>query len=276
MKPIISPPTRNLCIVYGRKRSTVPSSSPPPQRPSIHPRSQQLPFPGIPDLPQPIPSFPPGPASGSAIRSLPVVVTVGPNIRHLCNRTDILEHLPNTRSTPFGRRLNSEDFIPPRHRRLCRRALSHIFDGLAEYRRSGTPLYVFEKTRDLLIHDHHKPFAEALDMFVGVCNALDSEYGLGCSDALLQQVDEFAIDLMHAHSTGFFNPLRLMAFFRSYSKVFQPTTPRHLDTLRTLWHSVPINYRVHVMRDFAQSLNRMSRRSNVHAMFRAMQDMGMI
>ncbi|KAI5923557.1 hypothetical protein F4810DRAFT_667921 [Camillea tinctor] len=144
------------------------------------------------------------------------------------------------------------------------------------YRMTGTPLYLFERARAFLQRDIEACYQSAFDFFIGVCAALDSEHGLGCSDELLQQIDEFALDLMDSHDLDFFDkPEHLMVFFISYSKVFQPTTPRHLETLRTLYNSIPVFHRSRLMEGISRALQNNPRRSNVHAMFRAMRDMGM-
>ncbi|CAJ2512442.1 Uu.00g054570.m01.CDS01 [Anthostomella pinea] len=211
----------------------------------------------------------------ASFRACPVKVMLDEGGQYLCNRADILEHLPNTRQAPFGRtlepRIAVQNQIP-----AALEALHQLFRGLEQYRTTGTPLYMFERARAMLNRDTEYAWYQCFDFFVGTCAALDSEFGLGCSEELLQQIDEFAIDLMYTHELGTLdhrNPL--LDFFVAYAKVFQPTTPRHLDTLRELWNCVPAEPRAWLMVDLAQVMDWRAQRSNVNAMFRAMRDMGM-
>ncbi|KAI1266973.1 hypothetical protein F5Y18DRAFT_425529 [Xylariaceae sp. FL1019] len=209
------------------------------------------------------------------IRDRPVNVVLQPGARgYLCNRADIMEHLPNTRTTPFGRTfcpiIAYQNMGPSAFE-----ALAALFSGLERYRATGCQLYLFENARHWLFYENSRAFPQCYEFFIGACNALDSEYGLGCSDALLQQIDEFAIDLMYSHDFGQFNRPRLVTFFMAYSKVFQPSTQRHMDTLRELYNSVPVQIRSALVAQLAGYLDARSQRSNPNVMFRAMRDMSM-
>ncbi|KAI0150674.1 hypothetical protein GGR57DRAFT_471163 [Xylariaceae sp. FL1272] len=250
-----------------------PGGSPPPRRPSPKRR-----WPGGP----PFHSFnfhqnmsSSAPRNPSLIRDRPVIVILRPGARgYICNRADIIEHLPNTRSTPFGR-----TFCPQiAYRNMgpsVLEALDSLFSGLERYRATGDPLYLFENARHWLFNENTRAFPQCYEFFIGACNALDSEYGLGCSDALLQQIDEFALDLMYSHDFGHFNRQRLLIFFMAYAKVFQPSTQRHMDTLRELYNSVPVQIRSGLVAQLAGYLDVRSQRSNPNVMFRAMRDMSM-
>ncbi|KAI0022473.1 hypothetical protein F4780DRAFT_777538 [Xylariomycetidae sp. FL0641] len=208
------------------------------------------------------------------LRSRPVAVHLPDGGLYNCDRGDILEHLPNTRRTPFGRDLRPH--LARENENLhSLQALHVIFRGLEAFRATGAPLYLFERAREVLYRDDRAVYGRVVQFFVGACLALDAEYGLGCSEELLQQMDEFVLDLVEAHPEGFFDQGRITALFRAYSKVFRPTTPRHLDTLRKLCNLVPALPRALLMADLARSVERSSQRSNVASMFRAMRDLGL-
>ncbi|KAI1340316.1 hypothetical protein F5Y15DRAFT_415206 [Xylariaceae sp. FL0016] len=266
-----------------------PEESPPwNQAPPL--RDDPPSFPPPPALPPPLP--PPGPWANMSfhpdqhrtryrLRDRPIMVILRPlgpgrsTGNYLCNRSDILDHLPNTRHFPFGRTF---------HPHIARRnwtpeaveALHVLFRGLEAYRNTGTQLYIFERAHSYLDNAFSdiRAYEGCYRLFIGFCTALDNEFGLGCSEELLQQIDDFAIDLMYTHEPGFFNPGRLLGFFMAYSKVFQPTTQRHLETLRELLDSVPVLQRAHLMRTLAIGLDQHQRRSNCNALFRALRDMG--
>ncbi|KAI1485256.1 hypothetical protein F5X96DRAFT_660835 [Biscogniauxia mediterranea] len=255
----------------GRPTGGPPRYGPPCGPPDGPPRW----YPPSPNMRPPM-SYPPFEySSRPMLRDRPVMVVLEKGGVYLCSRADILQHLPNTRQNPFGRTL-SPNIGPENETESALDALHSIFRGLEMYRMTGTPLYLFERARAFLQRDIEACYQSAFDFFLGVCAALDSEHGLGCSDELLQQIDEFALDLMDSHDLDFFDkPEHLMVFFISYSKVFQPTTPRHLETLRTLYNSIPVFHRSRLMEGISRALQNNPRRSNVHAMFRAMRDMGM-
>ncbi|KAI8631899.1 hypothetical protein F5Y19DRAFT_378637 [Xylariaceae sp. FL1651] len=212
----------------------------------------------------------------SLLRDRPVIVLLEPGARgYVCNRADILEHLPNTRHTPFGRTFQPR--IARQHQsQSTLDALHALFHGFERYRATGTPYYLFESARDWLYHEPTLGFQGCFNFFIGVCTALDSELGLGCSDELLQQIDEFAVDLMYSHEIGFFaGNRRILDFFIAYSKVFQPTTQRHLDTLRELYNLIPGQLRARLVVHLTAMLDAMPQRSNANAMFRTMRDLGM-
>ncbi|KAI1332417.1 hypothetical protein F5Y16DRAFT_177586 [Xylariaceae sp. FL0255] len=251
---------------------------PPSRYPQASPHDQNPPR----DLPHVVPCnhhymYPPqsGLAVQPSLRDRPVFVSLGPTIRPLvCNRGDILDHFPNTRQEPFGR-----TFVPRIGRRNLNSgtvsALKVIFQGLEQFRLTGAPLYIFESARDLLNHRNREYFRHAFFFFFSVCMVLDTEYGLGCSDAILQQIDEFAIDLIYSHELGMFDLRMLFEFFLAYSRVFQPTTQRHLDTLRELFSMIPVGLRSRLLFAFSDALQQMPRRSNAHVMFRTMRELSM-
>ncbi|KAI1497847.1 hypothetical protein F5X99DRAFT_395362 [Biscogniauxia marginata] len=257
-------------------QGSLPQASPPRGMPSRGSPPGGLPprwYPPSPNIGLPRPPFESG--WRSTLRDRPVTVILERGGVYLCNRADILQQLPNTRQHPFGRTLYP-NIGPDNETDSALDALHYIFRGLEMYRMTGTSMYLFERAQAFLYRDNEACYQSAFDFFLGVCAALDSEHGLGCSDELLQQIDEFAMDLMDAHELDFFNRAEhLMVFFISYSKVFQPTTPRHLDTLRALYNSVPVFHRARLMEGISRALQNNPRRSNVHTMFRAMRDMGM-
>jgi hypothetical protein len=67
----------------------------------------------------------------------------------------------------------------------------------------------------------------------------------------------------------------LLDFFMAYSKVFQPTTQRHIDTLRELYNSVPGFVRGQLVMHLTAMLDSRPQRSNANSMFRTMRDLGM-
>ncbi|KAI3320171.1 hypothetical protein HD806DRAFT_249356 [Xylariaceae sp. AK1471] len=267
-----------------RSTSEPPSLSSPPRLP-IRGQPFNNPPPGGPSPPvipplqvgdQNMPRPHAGYGTRSLLRDRPVIVQLETGARnYVCNRADILQHLPNTRLTPFGRTFHPH--IAREHwRQPVLEAFHALFHGLERYRSTGTPVYLFESARDWLYQENARCFEKCFYFFIGVCTGLDSELGLGCSDELLQQIDEFAIDLMYSHELGFFTGnRRLLDFFMAYSKVFQPTTQRHVDTLRELYDSVPGFVRGHLVMHLTAMLDLRPQRSNANAMFRTMRDLGM-
>ena len=195
---------------------------------------------------------------------------------YLCDRADLLEHFPNIRHRMSGGVLYVEHFITRWNRsQFSQEALHHIFRSFQLRRTSGLTVDIFERARDLLHSGHSgEEFYEiAFDIFVGVCHALDAEGGLGCSEDLLAQVEEFALELKGRGNFGPWNCHTLVSLFAAYSKVFRPTTPRHMDALRALWRSTDIQLKAMLMADLANSLDWHDQRSNAHAMYRALSDM---
>ena len=195
---------------------------------------------------------------------------------YLCDRKDLLDHLPNIRHQLTGSALNVEDFIAGSNRtEHTHEALHHIFRSFQLRRTSGLAVDVFERARDLLRSTPRNgvvSFDTAFDVFLGTCAALDSEVGLGCSDDLFSQVEEFALELKTAADFGPWNYHALVEFFEAYSMVFQPSTPRHMDALRELWRCIEIRGKVIVMDHLAWKLDWEPKRSNAHVMYRALCD----
>ncbi|KAI2641256.1 hypothetical protein GGS21DRAFT_487596 [Xylaria nigripes] len=178
-----------------------------------------------------------------SLRNCPVLVSLEPGAKdYVCERMGILQHIPNTRHTPFGRTFHPH-FALKHWRQPVLEALHALFHGLERYRATGTRLYLFERARDWL-------------------------------EELLQQIDEFAIDLMNSHELSFFTGnRRLPDFFMAYSTIFQPTTRRHIDTLRELDSSVPRFVCGRLVTHLTAVLDTGCRRSNLNAMFRTMRDL---
>ncbi|RYP37039.1 hypothetical protein DL767_003102 [Monosporascus sp. MG133] len=137
---------------------------------------------------------------------------------------------------------------------------------------------LFERARNHLHNSRNVDefLVHAVNAFIGVCEALDSEGGLGCSDDLLGQIDEFVVELKEEAHFGPWNYRALEGLFAAYSKVFQPNMPRHMYTLRALWGAIDIKLRARLMTELSKELDRHSQRSNIQAMYRALSDMNMI
>ncbi|KAI1252606.1 hypothetical protein MGN70_004809 [Eutypa lata] len=205
-----------------------------------------------------------------------------------CDRMDLLTHFPNIRHRLTGRILHVEDYIAGANRTaLAEDALHHMFRAFELRRIAGLSVDLFERARDLLRsrggggssrygRDRDEFFGSAFDLFVGTCQALDSEGGLGCSDDLLAQIGEFALELKGAADFGPWNYHTLQALFAAYSQVFQPSTPRHMETLRLLWKAIDIDLKARLMTDLGRELAFHPQRSSAHIMFRALTDMGVL
>lgn len=195
---------------------------------------------------------------------------------YLCDRKDLLDHLPNIRHRLTGSVLHAAEFIVGWNRSAySQEALHHIFRSFQLRRTSGLSVDIFERARDLLQSGRNgeESFETAFGLFLGTCDALDAEGGLGCSEDLLSQVEEFALELQARADFGPWNYHSLIEFFMAYSKVFRPSTPRHMDALRALWRSVNIGGKAVVMDVLAESLDWNSQRSNGHVLYRALCDM---
>ena len=216
---------------------------------------------------------------------------------YLCDRADLLEPLPNIRHRLAGGVLHVDQFITWWNRsEYSEEALHHIFRSFQLRRTSGLSVDIFERARDLLQHHHHNSssghghghnssrsggasessgssYEIAFDVFVGVCQALDAEGGLGCSEDLLGQVEEFALELKRRGHFGPWNCHTLVSLFAAYAKVFRPSTPRHMHALRALWRGLDIQLKAMLMDDLARSLDWRDQRSNAHAIYRALSDM---
>lgn len=226
---------------------------------------------------------------------------------YLCDRQDLLAHFPNIRHRLTGRVLRVEDYIAGSNRTpLAEDALHHVFRAFELRRVAGLSVDLFERARDLLRsgvirgggggsgsgsgrNDRGRGgggsggnggrdefFGSAFDLFVGTCQALDSEGGLGCSSDLLAQVGEFALELKGATDFGPWNYHTLEGLFAAYSKVFQPSAPRHMATLRRLWRAVDLDLKARLMAELSRELAFHPQRSNAHVMFRALSDMNML
>lgn len=204
---------------------------------------------------------------------------------YLCDRSDLLAHFPNIRHRLTGRTLHVEDYITgPNRTALAEDALHHVFRAFELRRVAGLSVDLFERARDLLrstagsrqSHDRDEFFGSAFDLFVGICQALDSEGGLGCSDDVLAQIDDFALELKGAADFGPWNYHTLEGLFAAYSKVFQPSTPKHMDTLRFLWKAIDIDLKARLMTELSRELAFHPQRSNAHVMYRALSDMDML
>ncbi|RYP04902.1 hypothetical protein DL764_004172 [Monosporascus ibericus] len=137
---------------------------------------------------------------------------------------------------------------------------------------------LFERARNHIHNSRNidEVFVHAVNAFIGICEALDSEGGLGCSDDLLGQIDEFVVELKEEAHFGPWNYRALEGLFAAYSKVFQPNTPRHMYTLGALWGAIDIKLRARLMTGLSKELDRHSQRSNIQGMYRALTDMNMI
>ncbi|RYP53342.1 hypothetical protein DL768_001699 [Monosporascus sp. mg162] len=178
-----------------------------------------------------------------------------------------------------GRMLQVGDLIArPNRTALVVDALPHIFRGFELHRTTGLKVDLFERARNHLHNARNVDefLVHAVNAFIGVCEALDSEGGLGCSNDLLGQINEFVVELKEEVHFGPWNYRALEGLFAAYSKVFQPSTPRHMYTLRALWGAIDIKLRARLMTELSRELDRHSQRSNVQAMYRALSDMNMI
>ncbi|KAK7740009.1 hypothetical protein SLS62_011152 [Diatrype stigma] len=216
---------------------------------------------------------------------------------YLCDRQDLLAHFPNIRHRLTGRVLRVEDYIAGWNRTpLAEDALHHVFRAFELRRVAGLSVDLFERARDLLRSGgirggggsdirgrrcgggggRDEFFGSAFDLFVGTCQALDSEGGLGCSSDLLAQVGEFALELKGAADFGPWNYHTFEGLFAAYSKVFRPSAPAHMATLRRLWRAVDLDLKARLMAELSRELARHPQRSNAHVMYRALSDMDML
>ncbi|RYP44977.1 hypothetical protein DL769_011488 [Monosporascus sp. CRB-8-3] len=208
-----------------------------------------------------------------------VEVQLPQGLAYVCNRADLLEHLPNVRHRLVGRVLRVGDLIArPNRTALVVDALPHIFRGFELHRTTGLKVDLFERARNHLHNGRNVDefLVHAVNAFIGVCEALDSEGGLGCSDDLLGQIDEFVVELKEEANFGPWNYRALEGLFAAYSKVFRSNMPRHMYTLRALWGTIDIKLRARLMTELGRELDRHSQKSNIQAMYRALSDMNMI
>ncbi len=198
---------------------------------------------------------------------------------YLCDGADLRAHFPNVRHRLIGRVLRVEDFIAGVNRTvLTEDALHHVFRAFELRRIAGLSVDLFERERDLLRNNNNggEFFGCAFDLFVGTCQALDSECGLGCSDDLAVQVGEFAVELKAEADLGLWNYHTLEALFAAYSKVFRPGVRRHMDALRELWRAIDIDLKARLVAELGRELALHPHRSNVNAMYHALGDMDML
>ncbi|RYP52799.1 hypothetical protein DL770_011010 [Monosporascus sp. CRB-9-2] len=208
-----------------------------------------------------------------------IEVQLPQGLAYVCNRADLLEHLPNIRHRLVGCVLRVGDLIArPNRTALVVDALPHIFRGFELHRTTGLKVDLFERARNHLHNGRNVDefLVQAVNAFIGVCEALDSEGGLGCSDDLLGQIDEFVVELKEEAHFGPWNYRALEGLFAAYSKVFQPNMPRHMYTLRALWGAIDIRLRARLMTELSRELDRHSQRSNIQAMYRALSDINML
>ncbi|KAK8043082.1 hypothetical protein PG994_013565 [Apiospora phragmitis] len=198
---------------------------------------------------QPPPAYPyyqqygGAPARPARWQDRPIEVALPNSLVFHCNRADILFHLPATRQEPFGRRLYPYAYLAPANRTpAAEDGLRHLFRQLEQYRLQAIPVRLFDRAADLLDRADcaRAGYYAASRLFVGLCAVLDKEWGLGCSDALLNQIDEFALFLMEGYDAAFNQPRVLVDLLNAYSQVFQPSTPRHLQTVRAVWRALPL------------------------------------
>ncbi|KAK8033763.1 hypothetical protein PG991_003161 [Apiospora marii] len=173
----------------------------------------------------------------------PVEVVLSNELVFHCNRADITYHLPGTRQDPFGRRLYPASYLAPANRTpIAEEGLRHLFRSLELYRLQSQPVRLFDRAADLLdrADDARKAYSEACRLFCGLCAALDKEWGLGCSDELLLQFDEFVVVLMQGYDPACDRPRVLVDLLNSYSQVFHPGDARHVQALRRAWRALPL------------------------------------
>lgn len=173
----------------------------------------------------------------------PIEVVLSNKLVFHCNREDIIHHLPATRQDPFGRRLYPSAYLAPANRTpIAEEGLRHLFRSLELYRLQQYPVRLFDRAADLLDRgdDARKAYMDACQLFCGLCAALCKEWGLGCSDALLLQFDEFVVVLMQGYDPAYNHPRVLVDLMNSYSQVFHPGIPRHVAALRTAWRALPL------------------------------------
>lgn len=278
-------------------------------------------------------------------RNRPVEVQTPAGWFH-CDRDDLLVHFPALREEPFGRRLRILDYIrvDGQHsghghghgpQQFCDdddaeaaattataamvvHVLPHLFRGLERHRVAGEPFELFERADDMLERtaDGPRGFAAAARFFVGACCALAADGGLGCSEALLDQVDEFVVGLLEMREPlpPVHPPLRPPLSRRhrrrgtrrgprcsspapppvcipvgatsadddccrdivvAYSKVFRPSSPGHMETLRRVWHLTPLRVRVRISAELVAMCERTARTASVQVFFRALRDLSL-
>ncbi|KAK8081032.1 hypothetical protein PG997_008850 [Apiospora hydei] len=185
----------------------------------------------------------PKPQIPSRWQPRPVEVVISNKIIFHCNRQDILFHFPATRQDPFGRRLYPQSYLaPPNRTPASQEGLRDIFQQFEQFRLTDAPVRLFDRAADLLDRgdDARVAYYEACKIFVGICTALDKEWGLGASDDLLRQIDEFVLVLMEGYDAAWNSPKLLVDLLNTYSQVFQPSSLRHVQTVRGVWRAVPL------------------------------------
>ncbi|KAK8867451.1 hypothetical protein PGQ11_006029 [Apiospora arundinis] len=223
----------------------------PPSQPPILPPVQQPPggYPLYPSQPytwgyyRPAAAAPQTPPAPARWQNSSVEVVLPNNVLFHCYRDDILFHFPAMRQDPFGRRLYPTTYLARQNNTLvAHEGLENIFRLFEQWRLRGTPVRLFDRAADLLDRSNNarQAYCEACRAFIGACAALDKEWGLGCSDDLLRQVDEFVLILMQGYDPAYNSPAVLVGLINAYSQVFQPSTPRHVQTVRSVWRALPL------------------------------------
>ncbi|KAK8119835.1 uncharacterized protein PG998_004461 [Apiospora kogelbergensis] len=243
--------------------------------------------------PPPYPSYPYQPYSGGYYGSAaatpapkparwqdrPVEVVLPDNVVFHCYREDILFHFPATRQDPFGRRLYPTTYLArPNNSPVAHAGLRLIFRLFEQWRLRGTPVRLFDRVADLLDRsaDARRAYYDACRAFIGVCAALDKEWGLGCSDELLRQVDEFVLVLMQGYDPAYNSPAVLVGLINAYSQVFQPSTPRHVQTVRAVWRALPLYARSATAADLWGRTAAAPKTSSRSAFMRILRDMSLM
>jgi hypothetical protein len=209
-----------------------------------------------------------------------------------CDRDDLLRHFPALRQEPFGRKIWVLDYIRagPSTAAVVAPVLPHLFRGLERHRVAGAPLELFERADDLLDRttDSRRGFAAVARFFVGVCCALAKEGGLGCSEAILDQVDEFVVGLLEMREVPLPRPggggggaatvddCCCRDIVVAYSKVFQPSAPRHMDTLRRVWRLTPSRVRVRISAELVEMCASTVGTTSPQVFFRALRDLSLV
>lgn len=251
-------------------------------------------LPGLPAAPEQAQQFfgiPVHPAPTDATQRVEVVCSTGCSF--VCDRADVLYHFPSTRRHPFGRALHVRQYVARTAATTATAAAArHVFGALAAYRRQGgTPLLrLFAPVRDGLAAaaaggggsgsggspDAARAYAEACGLFGGVCALLDPERGLGASAELLGQLDAFVVELARLWDPAREPPDALTGLLNAYARVFRPSGPARLATLRAVWEQVPAALKAALVASLFAAGNNDNSNNNNNPLVRTLRDLGLI
>jgi hypothetical protein len=141
-------------------------------------------------------------------------------------------------------------------------------------------LELFDRANDMLDRsgDSRRACHDVSMFFCNMCGILAKDGGLGCSEEILGQVDEFVVGLLEMFDPECLFPgLLYRNIVVSYSKVFRPSTAGHMETLGHVWNLVPLDIKARISTELVQiATNAASGAASPQIFFQALQDLSLL